>query len=821
MEATSLLDSGAEPALSQEGEAAQKLCRGWSRVELPRMEACCWSVLTPLPIHGSLTWLQILAVALILYYVTYPSQEPLEVEADPFARYSQRTSQVDVSAADAPAVQLWETLNPANKPLVHIRIEPPSIVQFAVKGAEVGGANSTGSNTSIPAWPRLISSEHRMLWRLFKIVLLPITCTAGVLYLLLMFLLKNAELLDAQHGRAHGANGQQSDWDDGSIAGGTAAGIKFATLPRAFATDIELMAVASDGGVCAAVSSDNVLAIWPPGGHPCTVVELGNARGAVSCVALDARGRHVCVGTSLGMVSLWHIDSALGVAVSAGTFVDPVRRGAVLDLGFIRHIDDTVSVITTYDSGCVAEWDTTTGDATMVRPSMSSDTIARTLLIHERDRDITGVAFILITGIIEVVDCLKGPGAWSSTSTIQIEPVHDTVVSLNRTRVAVQDGGSRLVLATLSRSGALRIWDGHTSEPMLHLDNIKLSTGEEDSALLQLAGMSPEMSACERCREQADGGFTLALGVGETVFVYRATIGDRCACALAGGSKLGGGRRSRSSSAAPPLLRTRGPQRALTSLDYPISGHGYHSRRSSEKESRRNLTVDDDLYQELNGELTAASTRWRDLTAYCVIDVACERGAWALMDGTRVVGVRRRARGTAGQGPFNLPVVGTSNALSAAVLQRWEAWSVDTSHLSPGSRSSTLYSLSMAANPSPAASTRPSRAGSRHSSISSLTTGTRSTVQSPQQLDVLSDGVYPRLPFTRASCLRAVKNQCFVGLGNTLGVVQLAPPTPRPLPPVSTRNSSPVISRRGSAGGLNVAFGALGHGLGPPLPSVL
>ncbi|KAH7107255.1 sterol-sensing domain of SREBP cleavage-activation-domain-containing protein [Auriculariales sp. MPI-PUGE-AT-0066] len=756
--------------------------------------------------------LLILAVTLILYYVTYPAQQSFEDEVDPFARHSQRTS----SAAAAPTIEnpayhLWQTLNPEEKPLVHVRIEPPSLVQFTLdsQDSKATAPRATTSQSS----RKTVSSERKAFSWFVKIVLLPITGTVGILYLLLVYLLKNAELLETQRGRGAAAtngHGQHGSSDEISVSGE----ISFSTLPRAFATDVELVAVARDGKVCAAVSSDNVLAIWPTGGQMYTTVEIAETHGLASTVALDAQGRYLCVGTGTGVLLLWRIDCLAGLAAPIGTFGDDQRKmGGVRDLGFVRHIDDSFSIVAIYDDEAVLEWDAVTGQSTNVEPSYSTDSISKAFLLHERDRDATAIAFMLMAGTIEIVDCIKGPGAWFTTSSAQIEPSHDVVIAMNRAYFNLQDSGPRQVIVTLSRSGALRLWDGQTSESILHLDNIKLSMGEAETVQLQIAGMQANMTTCERCHEQAGGGFSVALGIGESVFVYRATVGERCACSSAGNSGRSNGRRSRASSTAPPPVRTRAPPRISTPHDYPISGHGFHSRRASEKEQSRRSMVPDDAYEvEQNGDAITLSSRWKELRARCVAEVPCERGAWALVDGVRVIGVRRRAKGVVGNGVFTPSTAGAATALSTAVLQRWEAWNLYTCHASPAASSSTLYSLSIASPTAGSDLYRPSRSTSRQSSISSINAASKQPATDPS-----AESRFPRLPFTRISCLRSVNDSCFVGLGNTLGVLQLAPlmSLPSRLPPPSSVRTSPALSRRGSVGGLGSAF--LTHGIEPPV----
>jgi len=182
---------------------------------------------------------------------------------------------------------------------------------------------------------------------------------------------------------------------------------------------------------------------------------------------------------------------------------------------------------------------------------------------------------------------------------------------------------------------------------------------------------------------------------------------------------------------------------------FPISGHGVHSRRVSEKDTGRRsfetLTVPchGDEYDMISRQSSNPLSFWRDAVLVRVTDVTCERGGWGV-NGKRLVGVRRKPRlqGGAQGGTAALLKSTPSQGLTTATLERWELWTFDPAV-------SRLQSSLLAAL------TTHSDCG--HTSSSSSPTGST------------SDCV-PRLPFTRVSPLLIAHTHALAGFGNTVGL---------------------------------------------------
>jgi hypothetical protein len=110
-------------------------------------------------------------------------------------------------------------LNPTQGSLVHLRIEPSTIITLL-----------PDSSSPYP---------DRSLFTRSALVVLPIAITTGLLYLLLLYLLKDAELLEAQRDRGP-PSASSSELDGPTNA--TDDRIRFSTLARVMAADVEKLA---------------------------------------------------------------------------------------------------------------------------------------------------------------------------------------------------------------------------------------------------------------------------------------------------------------------------------------------------------------------------------------------------------------------------------------------------------------------------------------------------------------------------------------------------------------------------------------------------
>src|SRR5258708_6409734 len=138
-----------------------------------------------------------LAVSATLYYATYSFPDRYDMEPRFTTSRPNSSRPIPPIAADQDVVgrKIWDILNPADDPLLFIKIEPPTIVELAV---------STSSHPQAERRHQSRFFASRMtspLYRLMRVVILPSVVTNFLLYILLRNLQKDPELVAAQRHR--------------------------------------------------------------------------------------------------------------------------------------------------------------------------------------------------------------------------------------------------------------------------------------------------------------------------------------------------------------------------------------------------------------------------------------------------------------------------------------------------------------------------------------------------------------------------------------------------------------------------------------------
>ena len=727
-----------------------------------------------------------LAVTVTLYYVTYPFPNRPKAETDPlaFLQHAMRRPPPVVEESPSPALNLWNTLNPDHDTLVNIRIEMPMVIAQVVEGATTEPRRDAHQET--------IRNHSRMARRAFwllKIVTFPIGTTTACLYLLLLYLLKDADLLEEQRNRPE----PDSEKPTSSIAPPVAGKVTFTTLPRAFATDVEFIAMNHNASVVAIGSAENELAIWDGAYHKLDVWTAlspsSSSSGAVTCitnVALDFSGQYCAIGTNSGVVCVWNIplekcptnkdlrpfSITFPTSVTDLTFVSvdqsqSQRQSKTAGVHSLPSNDGEFSIVVTCENGMAFQTDPRSPTTVRSIHPSHTDSVLHSHLLRTGDRDVVYVAFTYHDGTAELFSTIDGFG-WESMCLIQAGNHLDPVTQLCLNWVKV-DGSPRVVLGVATSAGKFSLWEPTMGECISLLDK-----AFGDVTRLRIAPMLSQ--PCQRCGEFGPDSFALTFSVGHTVFVHRASLSSmakRCTCPvirkviLTRGENLGRHPRSPSTMSAtssPSRTRLKLPaEPASTTLDasaFPVSGHGVHSRRASaEKDSNRRPL---ELLPVINSEMgrfdvpshwsssfskgsqnmttTVTESVWRSLVVEQLTDISFERGGWELIDGQQLIGLRRRPRlGQNGaRKSAGTLVPAARGELTASVLERWELWTFNPSKPDADVRVSSLLALTPTTSP--------------------LTKGSS----------------YPRLPFTRVYPMVFRSSTCIAGFGNTAGIIDFS-----------------------------------------------
>ncbi|KAF8869209.1 sterol-sensing domain of SREBP cleavage-activation-domain-containing protein [Gymnopilus junonius] len=679
--------------------------------------------------------LMLLAMAATLYYTTYTASTSTMNSSLPKALGAvSRTKARPTSDAISTAERIWKTLNIAHTQLLHLRIELPTIITFSPD------LTSKASEMQASYRSRYTMRTFSFVLWVLTILVLPIAATTSALY-------GTRSLLEAQRHKPEGDAGSRALEDARALQGQ----ISFSTLPRGFQSDVELIAASKDGRTIVSVGLHNEILVLNADTKKQVTIDAEDAflrmastssrmESTITSVTVDDAGRFFAIGTSTGLIAVWTVEKAAWRVKPLPWLALDNSSAGVTEMCSYQPFNNSI-LLATYENGVAARW--TVG----VLPTVAFFTPSRRApIVIPEDRVL--IAFCLDDGTLELVETGDFEPTMLNDCCLKPGNAFDMVWKVHACR-AEMNGSMRFIVAAATEAGTVSLWDGLTE------------------------------NTCHFCGQLPMESLAVAFSVDHNIRFSKLYLDDqtrRCACSRTHpqqqrlrrvSSRESLGRRSRSSSTASSQMGSPHISRArlATAFEtlaspFPVSGHGVHSRRASEKEARRStelLTVPfpgtlgaaEDYDISSNGSIlghyntgstTPTSTYvsqsvWRNAMLVPLADVTCERGCWDVTS-KRFVGVRRKAR-SQGKPKSTVASDWGPSGLTSATLERWEIWMFDpaTALL----RSSLLASLSP-----------PSSEAIGRSSTSSLSS--------------------PRLPFTRVSPLLVTSSPALAGFGNTIGV---------------------------------------------------
>ncbi|RDX52755.1 sterol regulatory element binding protein cleavage-activating protein [Lentinus brumalis] len=770
----------------------------------------------------------LLAITAALYYTTSPQAVGSTATKVPARNPLAHLSKGQNVAPDtvSPAQQVWQILNPLGDPLVHVRIESPTILVLGDTDTKV--LDPVSADTGKPSRPRMSRFRARILrpltW-LLKTFVMPITGTTLLLYGLLLYLLKDAELLEAQR---HATEPESPTSDESASVEG---GISFTTLPRAFATDVDLIASSEDGKTIATVGLQNEFVIWRTETQSHVVVDTSNfvlasastpsAATTITAVAMNSLGNVCAVGTGSGTIAVFLIGKdqlkplphlqldQLTYSVTSLHFNGTLKTDRPANVAAGSSSQLTYHLFASYESDYVVEWDILSfASPRYIRPSRAASVMKSMLLPIQADGRLL-VGFSLDDGVFELCDVNATNPVFTGECSIAAGNPSDQVVKAHVCSVEL-DGAKRVIVAAATQAGVISLWDVTTRECLFIL--------EEPFGDIGALKLSPvHTSVCTTCGELPIENFSITFSVGHIVQFYRAYLTlptRRCSCPRnlpqqAPRSSLLSHRSRSGSNASVASTGTNTPVRPRSRMSsisesppsaFPVSGHGVHSRRASDKDTLRRASEtfflsNPDYFEDeaLLGpqDVTPASSFlatpaqpsiWQSLVVVRVAEATVERGGWDV-GRDKVFGIRRRARQPlprrTNADPKAHLLSGYGGGLTAAALDRWELWTFDPAE------------GRLQASPLLALSREPPRRRKYETNASAGSA--RLTAPLPKRR-----GVVPRLHFTRVTPFVSTSNCCLAGFGNTVGLFRFdAPrtsgsrgPEPSSKPPKEGRHGS-------------------------------
>ncbi|KAJ1310068.1 hypothetical protein OPQ81_006820 [Rhizoctonia solani] len=512
-----------------------------------------------------------------------PTQSVSTPHTAPYHIASHATDHSSVSPAlPSTSVIIWRTLNPPNDPLVHIRIEPPTLVLFPQsKDMRENQAKSMG-------WSYRMRRLRPVLWTL-KVLVLPIAATLAGLYGLLLHLLRNAELRAAQHDRIDSLiegdaeeherekeKEREKEEEEKKIAG------SFTTLPRASKSDLGKIQSSRDGKVVAAVNVEGVVLVWSDvakehsrSGSPRRMAQPNGSAGnggktvrtspmaipipvagmRATLLAIDSKGKRLAAAGG-GVIQVWDISQGDPIV---GRLLQNVTepRSTILDLKFLRSRQSEQvgpfptsftstqpspkhTLLAAYNDGTVLEWDCDTG-IMLARVVPRYPQSRASLFVRET---FVAIAFSNPDGHVDVYRRHLDNDRLAYYTPVMSPKVPGAVA------IDVHEWSLGMLLATLTGTGHAAVW-GTNAAPIVEMD-LSLTTHDEASSLptqpsndgrIVLLPAPQSSPPCRQCGLPPPCTFTIAFSPPSatsnsanhvpTVYIRRASVlyqPGRCSC---------------------------------------------------------------------------------------------------------------------------------------------------------------------------------------------------------------------------------------------------------------------------------------------------
>lgn len=724
-----------------------------------------------------------------LYYSTLPPRKNVPTVAATRASVVKNKTDLARQNEDAGARDIWRLFNPSAKDLVHVRSESPAILAL-----DLVQHNETFEKRSVRTrWRGL----RALLW-VVKFMVIPIGGTIGTLYALLLHLLKGTERLEVHH-----TSLEEKESDINPMMKKPPLKV----FPRAFATDVALLSSSADGSVIASASSEGECFVW----RLATQVQLkidtsdimpqgpsgSSLRTTPSCICLNGRGTYCAVGTAIGIIGVWAITGNSAHFIAQYQLDD--CKDAVMQLEFcdIAHStaqsnhnnthDDLVRaaplLVSTFSGGRIASY--VFGTAVEQKPFTAGE-VNKALVIHDSPTGHPLACFCMDDGVLEISAICRDFCA-DLRIVLQAGTPNDRIKNVSACQVVVADV-PRLFVASASESGIVTVWDGA-------METIVAAVEDGLGPTNHLHLLPSTMKACHQCGEVPLCELELIFSVGRLVSVERIILVQRCTCPVtirtgAKASIMQGspkGPRSRSGSFVSSGQERNGrPRSRHVSMSsdpvsdipaFPVSGHGRHSKRASERDGTRRMSdftdtfhfpsastsderSDDQAWRFVPESVSSlkptperpTSNTPRTFRSSRLLELTCERGGWGIVNGKLIV-VRRKHRCQDSCPVANSRIrtpEANSFGLSSATLDRWEICVVDFTK-PDGSLSSSSFALLPSA------------------SLCSI----RQVSATP---GFNSSRPIPRLPFTRLTPLSFTNFVCVAGFGNTIGMIDFGSP---------------------------------------------
>lgn len=700
---------------------------------------------------------------------------------------------------------LWRSLNPAGWPFVRIVIPTASIIVLPTSGHSVSPLDVL--HLAGPVRRRL--PRLKPFFYLFKVVVLPQALTAGSLWALLAYLLKDAELLDAQRnrgGRGDKSTSKETSTRPGSVSSTVAPRLRVDMLPCGHASDIESIAASRSGCVAVSVSIDDSINLWRfdqrPGNGTREILRTPSPITNIVACAVSPDEDYVAVATADGLVQMWRLldDGPAKPLEPLEIHFEEETQVVRVELEIERQ-NTTIDPFQP-DARDAAKGSETSHDRAPTALILCSEGSLISIDHHRGQRQVISSAekgshSAFISSNFGLSPAVVTIGTYEETlyrATDNWEPISlqshrspgDLCTTVSPLRSLPGYRGNQL-LAVGRSSGLIEVFDATGS--------LVAAVGQaQDMARIEQVDIaSPESSRCTGCNATCDEGFYVISTSGEhKVYIDKIipphTLVCRCAPprrsfdeAARMSIAMGSPSKSAESLVVPPsaarakISPSTSPRRSPSLLpptsngEFPLSSHGtrklsaYQSHDSLMATPTANgslgLSINEpigDPGTTLNGQMP--SPDWSDMEVFPLGAVSAPDGNWIVVDDT-VLGLRRSS-----------PGIGH---------EQWQVWAIDLATPYNGSTLNveTVPLIELEERTRDALFASLQYEDERYSSSAErterlLSLSGRATF--PPIRGSLSVPTYPNLAYIEIGNLQPKGNRgCIAGFGNQVGVFTL------------------------------------------------
>ncbi|KAL7419633.1 hypothetical protein Q5752_005546 [Cryptotrichosporon argae] len=488
-------------------------------------------------------------------------------------------------AALSPTASFWHAINPFGHTSIHVHVAPALLLVLPHAGHRL--SPSALMNLSPPS--RLSLARIKPILNIVKVFVVPQAISAFCLYILLLYLLKDADLLDAQRdrlGRGEVAH-TDDDSDDGQRASGNAAlqsrGMAAHVLPCSHESDVDLVACSQDGATVVTVASDDSICLWrfideARGTREMLVV--AGLNDAVAAVAVSADGSAIAVASPGGHVQLWTVPER-GSAVAVAPTRTQLGKAQVTSIAFHEGpatLDDPFALPSPVSK----------------RPSLLAALSDGSVISIDDKGDAVDV--------VPAFDATGGP--------VQMLRMRDELVLVSSSALwpRIEAGQQACdVVAVGYESGLIEVFDFNTGASLVTLGQ----AGQPLKAVV----IASSPTRCTTCTIQSDGLFVIS-STGTATYIDRLLPRTDVLCRCASNRRPSGAHGvgdeaepTRVRERAGPLVMAPSPARArpspggsprkspgllppVTNGEFPLSSHG--ARRLSNFQDRTLAGASDD-----------------------------------------------------------------------------------------------------------------------------------------------------------------------------------------------------------------------------------